>query len=250
VKVRRLLGGAAGAALLFGLFAIVPTSSNAAEVPFTSCPANAQSWVIGSGSYPPFTTPGADSAAGLDGCTAPFAAASQTEQNVTMSFPLTGLPTDPCNTIVSASITSSGTPGGAGWGFVAYNVDDPTIHYTGPTGTGDGGYQQFAAPAGNLLTTNGATFYSPALQPDSGQYDVTYQLDPAQLNLATLAGGKVGVSAVVFDAGDTLNQMTMNVVLDDSACTPDTSSTTTTEESTTTTAAPVVQPATKPSFTG
>ncbi len=169
-----------------------------------------------------------------------------------MSFPFTGLPTDPCNTIVSVSVTSTGTPGGAGWGFVAYNVDDPTIHYTGPTGTGDGSYQQFGATQGTILTTNGASFYTPIDQPASGQYSVTYQLDPALLDLATLAGGKLAVAAVVFDPGDVLSQLTAQVVLDDSACTPPTSETTasTSSSTTSTTAAPTVQATTSPKFTG
>ncbi len=251
--MRKLVGGAAGTALLIALMMVMPSASQAAEVPFTSCPSEVASWANNDAAYPPFGSVGADSADGLVNCAAPFAPESSTEQNVTMTFPFAQLPTDPCNTLVSVSLTSTGTPEGAGWGFVAYNVGDPSIHYTGPSGTGDGGFQQFGATQGTLITTNGGTFYSPIAQPASGAYSVTYQLDPAQLDLATLAAGHLGVSAVVFDPGDVLTSMTVQVVVDDSACPPASSSTTSTEPtptSTTSTTAPKVQAATSPKFTG
>ena len=114
-----------GTALAAAAVAFAPMGqAGAAEQVFEACPASVSTWVDNNATpYPPYSTPSSQDASALVGCAGSFAPVGQgSSTNVVAQFAFAGLPTNPCYVVTGLTVSTSGSPGSAGWPFLAYNI--------------------------------------------------------------------------------------------------------------------------------
>jgi hypothetical protein len=252
-------GFTALAVLLLGVGAmglVASAPAGAAETTYDACPDEAGSFTDDGTPYPPFGAPEGD-ASGLIDCTSSYTPPVDAQTNLSLLFEFPGLPTDACYEITELSVTSTGTPGGAGWGFLAFDSVG-TVPIDTVNGNG-GSFVQYDALTGTVLPANGVPVESPIDQPATGTYAVTSSLATDVISLDDLAAGNLGGSVLILNSfvgggADTVESMTASVTLDDANCDQPTTTTAPTTTVAPTTVAPAPAPAVavadQPRFTG
>ena len=202
-----------------------PTSSVTAATTSSGekCPTAAALYTATPYPFPPSST--GTSTTDLVGCTGSYSAPAPAPGN-SLAFTFGDIATDDgCSTVTSLSATTTGTPGGDGWAFYAYDAVTSTLI---PLTTGQtGAFVAWGSAAGAQSPLVAYTFLSPSAQPASGSYSVTASLDPTGISLAHLAAGGLKVVVIALTTKnpggglptDVLTTVTANVTLDNSACT-------------------------------